>query len=169
MQATVSVSWPDLGAPESILDVCYAREQEKTLRFLLAEGNGLSIALSKVKAWQNKPRPAGEVLIHQSDIHQTYVCFDVHTVTIRFMLRSSLSDIENATWGSPKACPLVGEWISGPTTGGQPVRVMGHYVGKNGSRNVIFGFSGSKPVSQTSTGLSFPRLTIGTMYARDFS
>lgn len=169
MKTTVNVSWPDLEAPESALMVVYGLQQQSTMRYILAEGHGLKIALDKVKLWQNKPRPKKAVLIHQSDIHTTHAEFGMFTINITFELKSSLEDIERASWMSPRECPQLGEWISGPTTGGHPVRVMGHYVGKNGSRNVIFGFSGGKELSRGGTGLSLPRLTIGTLYARDFS
>jgi hypothetical protein len=169
MKTTINVSWPDLGAPESVLNISYGEEQQSTMKFLLAEGNGLKIALNKVKLWQNKPRPKDSVLIHQSDIHSTYAEFGRFTVNITFQLKSSLDDIERASWMSPKECPQLGEWISGPTTGGQPVRVMGHYVGKNGCRNVIFCFSGRKEIGREGTSIALPRLTIGTLYARDFA
>ena len=169
MKTIIKVSWPDLEAPESALSINYDEHQQSTMRFLLAEGHGLKIALDKVKLWQNKPRPKNRILIHQSDIHSTYAQFGEFTITITFELKSTLRDIEQASWLSPKECPQLGEWISGPTTGGQPVRVMGHYVGKNGSRNVIFGFPGGKDVSRGGVGLALPRLTIGTLYARDFS
>ena len=167
MIANVVIPWDDIDAPLSQHHVALkGDEQHSLMQFLLREGNMLSIAVAKVRRWYGKPLPEREVTVHKSSIHASTAVLRQDSVYLTFKLLSSEDDIIKAKWTSTKDCPKYGDWIS-PANAGRPVRVMGYYVDR-GRRNVIYALPLPSPVDDME-GVQYPRMTIGTVFGRDWS
>lgn len=167
MIAKVMIPWDDIDAPLSQHTVSHeGDEQQCLMEFLLREGNMLAIAQSKVRRWYGKPLPKRQLTVHKSSIHTSTAVFCSQGVHLTFKLLSSEDDIIKAKWTSTKDCPKYGDWIS-PDNTGFPVRVMGFYVDR-GRRNVIYAFRTPTVVGNLD-GVQYPRLTIGTVFGRDWT
>ena len=168
MIATVTIAWGDIDAPLSQHPVLMGEgaEQQSLMQFLLREGQMLAIAVEKVRRWHGKPLPTTDVVVHKSSIHTTTATFRQSEVGLTFKLSSSQDQIAAAKWQSSRDCPRVGEWIS-PRNTDRPVMVMGYYV-HQGRRNVIYALPQSLSVEDI-PGIHNPRMTIGTVFGRDWS
>ena len=169
MKATVRIAWQDIDAPMSSHAIEYDGDDQHTLlHFLLHEGSMLQIAIDKARRWLGKSHTAFYARpIHKSSIHETHLSVYEDHFVLSFYLNSTTEHIRQAKWDSSRDCPKVGEWVSASNTGGMPVLVMGYYV-SSGRRNIVYALP-HRPQLVDDGSATSPRLTIGTIFGRDWS